>query len=67
MKIRKPKIIPEFYTEPEPRVLYVVRSVDGSLCNVEDAQEAADMLEDQCDVYVRMMKRFSNATDPPRG
>ena len=57
MKIHKPKVTPEFYTEPF-RVLYVVRCVDGSLCNVEDAEEAIALLAKECTEYLKFMKKF---------
>jgi len=62
MQIHLPKIVPEFYVDPEPRVLYVVELVDGSSCNVDDAEDAVVLLDEQCLDYIRLMKRFGAGT-----
>ena len=58
MKIRKPRIVPAFYMFPEPRVVYEVLLVDGSLCSVESADQAVKILDKQCEEYVKLMGQF---------
>lgn len=60
MMIHKPEIVPEFYIDPDPRILYVVRMVGGELCNVDSAMEAVHMLDEQCREYVKLMAQFGN-------
>jgi len=59
MKIHKPRVVPEFYVEPEPRVLYVIRLVTGELCNCNDEKDAIKLLREQCDQYVKLMQMFA--------
>ena len=59
MKIHKPEVVPEFYMDPTPRVLYVVRLVTGELCNANDAKDAIKMVTEQCAQYVKFMQMFA--------
>lgn len=60
MKIHKPSIIPEFYHEPKPRVLFVLRAVNGDLVNCNDAAGAVAGLEEECQKYVQLMAEFKD-------
>jgi hypothetical protein len=59
MKICKPEVVPEFYVEPTPRVVYVVRLVTGELCNANDEKDAIKILGTQCAEYVKFMQMFA--------
>ena len=59
MKIHKPRVTPEFYVDPTPRVLYVVRLVTGEMCNANDEKDAIKLLGDQCRMYVKLMQQFA--------
>lgn len=63
MKIHKPEVVPEFYVDPNPRVLYVVRLVTGELCNANDEKDAIKLLGDQCRMYVKFMQQFAKEND----
>jgi hypothetical protein len=63
MKVHKPEVVPEFYMDPTPRVVYVVRLVTGELCNANDEKDAIKMLGSQCQQYVKFMQMLAKKND----
>lgn len=59
MKLYRPKVWIEFYVDPVPRALHVVRCVDGEECNCDDAADAIDLLDKETKKYLRIMRVMS--------
>lgn len=55
MKLYRPKVWIEFYADPVPRPLHVVRCVDGGECNCDSAEDAIDLLNQESEKYLRLM------------
>ena len=58
MRIRKPRVVVEFYDDQEPRVLYLVRPCIGAKIICNDAAGAVELLGDECISYLGYLSQI---------